>query len=369
MILLNFHITIVFLLTFTYCKPLNAQHPQYLKLNEYLLKYQDINEKGGWPLINKGKVLRAGDVDIRIYTIKKRLIVSGELNAICSLSDTFDLFLEGAVKLFQQNHHIPVNGIVDRLTLHELNIPVTVRTGQIIINMRRWKNCIIISDEPYIYINIGDQKFSLIAGDSTLLQMNVVVGRPTRKTPELNSSVSEIEFNPPWLIPPGIMKKDILPKIKQDPAFIIYNNIKVYLGSKRVDPETIDWDSVDPNDCSYTLIQSPGPKNPMGRIKFSFPNRHYVYMHDTPDTILLNQSIRAYSSGCIRLANAKGLVDYLLKRDKGWSTNVIDSLITSGQNIKIGIDKPVKVLVGYYTVWVNPDGDLQFVRDIYRKDN
>ncbi|OFY87739.1 MAG: hypothetical protein A3F72_02540 [Bacteroidetes bacterium RIFCSPLOWO2_12_FULL_35_15] len=145
--------------------------------------------------------------------------------------------------------------------------------------------------------------------------------------------------------------------------------MKVYIDSKKIDPNSIDWNSVDPYSFPYRIVQSPGQKNPMGKLKFSFPNRYYVYMHDTPDTALLNKSIRAFSSGCIRLANAKGLADYLLKQDKGWASNTVDSLIISGQNIKVDMDKPVKVMVGYYTAWVNDNGILQFTRDIYRKDN
>lgn len=367
-IMMNFITILFFLSSFFYWRAANAQNLQYVKLNEYLLKYEEMKKNSGWQTIRYNKNLSIGFVDKSVSNIKKRLIITGELNCTYNTNDTFDLSLLEAVKLFQENHGIPVNGVVDHLTLQEMNIPVTARIYQILINIRRWKEYIIMSSEPYIYINIATQKLYFISGDSTLLQMNVVVGRPSRKTPELNSIMSQVEFNPTWVIPPGIMKKDILPRIKQNPSFISHNSMKVYLGSLEIDSKRINWDSVSLDHSPYTIIQSPGPKNPMGRLKFLFPNKYFVYMHDTPDTVLLNRSIRTYSSGCIRLANAKGLVDHLLKMDKGWSSDMIDSLMTSRQNIKVRIDNPVKILVSYHTAWVNSNGELQFARDIYRKD-
>lgn len=366
-----FRITILYLLLNFSCwgAVFQTEHPQYLKLNEYFVKYQDIEKKGGWPQIKYSRTISLGAIESTIPIIKKRLIISGELNDSLALNDTFDLHLEKAVKLFQQNHNILANGIVDQLTLHEMNIPVTWRLHQIMINMKRWEDYIKINDEPFIFINVAEQKLYLKLHDSTILQMNVIVGRPSRKTPQLSSVVSQIEFNPAWIIPPGIMRKDILPKINRNPSFVTSNNMKVYMDSKKIDPNSIDWNSVDPDSFPYKIVQSPGQKNPMGKLKFYFPNRYYVYMHDTPDTALFNKPIRAFSSGCIRLANAKGLADYLLKEDKGWTSYTVDSLINSGQNITIALKKPIQVIIGYHTAFVNSNGDLQFIPDIYRKDN
>jgi murein L,D-transpeptidase YcbB/YkuD len=198
--------------------------------------------------------------------------------------------------------------------------------------------------------------------------MKVVIGRFYRKTPVFSADLTTLEFNPYWYIPPNIMRNDIFPKIRNDPSFIINNNIWVFEDGFRADPRLIDWQKVDENSNSYKFVQLPGINNPMGRVKFLFPNKYKVYMHDTPDKKLFESASPSFSSGCIRLSKAIELAKYLLKNDKNWGPELIDSLISKKKTVTITLSKPLKVYLQYFTVWVNEDGTLQFVPDIYKRD-
>jgi murein L,D-transpeptidase YcbB/YkuD len=349
--------------------PVN-ENAQFNLHKEYLKKYQEISDNGGWEIIKYGKSIYLGSTDWRIKKIKERLIISGDLaDTETFLNDSFDIALENAIKKFQTNHTLKPDGIIGVKTLHELNISVDDRIKQIKINMERWKNSSIGLENIYIIINVAAGKLELINQNISLLNMKVIVGRFDRKTPIFNSSLTTIDFNPYWNIPPGIIEKDIIPKIRKNPSFIYENNMNVYYNSKKINPEIIDWNIKASNKYSYKITQDPGPENPMGFVKFLFPNKYFVYLHDTPSKKLFDKSTITFSSGCIRLSGAIDLAKCILKIDRDWEPTIVDSLIKTGKNLKIDLITPVKIYISYFTTWVNTNGELQFAPDIYKKDN
>lgn len=341
---------------------------QYNKLNDYLNTYEVIKKNGGWPTIKTTQTLKIGMRDPVIKSIKKRLSITREFtDAVEHATDTFDIKLENAVITFQRNHNLKATGIVDKKTLRELNVGIDYRIHQIKMNLKRWKNLPGKFEEYYVFVNIAAGNLELIKNDSALLTMKVIIGRYYRQTPVFSSQITMIDFNPYWAIPPGIFEKDILPKLKADPAYLEDRDMFVTQNNNVVS-HPINWHTIDPANNPYTIIQNPGVKNPLGVIKFVFPNKYFVYMHDTPDKKLFERERFGFSSGCIRLSKAVELGEYILKRDQNWSRRKMDSLIAKEKNYKVTLLHPVKIYICYFTAWVNREGTLQFARDIYNRD-
>jgi len=342
---------------------------QVQKLREHLIRYEEIKKKGGWPFISEKRYLEVGMTDPTVKTLKRYLLLTGDLNTnSVRLNDTFDLALSKAVKEFQKKHSIMNTGVVAKKTLHELNIPVEKRIQQIQLNIERWKSMPDTFNDKYVMVNLPAASFELIYKDSLKLKMKVIIGKNDRKTPLLKSELTMIEFNPYWVVPPRVMEKDILPELIKDPDYIEEHEMRVYHNSKEIDPKKIKWNLVDPKNCPYQVIQDPGVKNPMGRVKFIFPNNHFVYMHDTPFKNLFNASSISFSSGCIRLSNAMRLAEILLEDDLGWEKSVTSSLADSESTIKVELREPIKIYLAYFTAWVNTDGNIHFAPDIYLLD-
>lgn len=348
-----------------------AWHPgekprQYDLLNSYLEAYKKIAEKGGWKKIGRTE-LKPGEADSCVRTLKARLYCTGEYTITPeAASDTFDAGLETAVKQFQQQHHLPATGIADEETMEALNIPVDQWIRQIELNMGRWRNMPDLCDSLYIFVNIAAGDLEFVENDSSLLSMKVIVGRSYRETPVFNAELSSVELNPYWVVPPGIMENDLIPQVKKMPSYIKDNDMYVLFQDKRADPDTIDWNTI--NSEEYKVIRNPGPENPMGTVKFVFPNTFFVYMHDTPSKELFDARTNTFSSGCIRLSKAEQLAAAVLNKDRGWTESKTDSLIRSGRNRIIPLKKNIKIYITYFTAWVNDKGQLEFAPDIYKRD-
>lgn len=341
---------------------------QLKALNEYLHVYDSIQDKGGWKRVDSGKKLVVDDVDQRVKQVKQRLSVTGEY-AARRLNDTFDLELLHALKIFQEKHGITACGELDAQTVLELNVPVEQRIKQINTNIDRWFRIPTDSLQQYILVNVAYCNLAVVESDSLFMNMKVIVGKITRKTPLLNSEIKTIKFNPHWIIPPGILRKDIFPEISKDPAYLSKQKIKVYKDGKELNIDTIRWTHVSADPRNYTFIQDPGLKNPLGKILFTFPNPYMVYMHDTPDRRLFNFYPRTFSSGCIRLENANDLASYLLKKHKSPQHLNLDSLVVTETVVKLEMSVPVNLLVTYFTAFIDSRNQLYFVKDFYKKDN
>ena len=341
---------------------------QTIKLNEYLLKYELIKQHGGWHYINSTRILKIGMRFPEIKQIKKRLLATGELGGLIeNVTDSFDIKLENAVMVFQKNHTLNPTGIIDKNTLRQLNVDIDYRIHQIKINIERWKNLSSDLEDYYILVNLPAGKLELIKNDTAIMQMKVIIGRFYRKTPVLETSITTIDLNPNWVIPPGIFKKDFLPKLKSNPNYLQEKDMYVTKNNKVIYHE-IHWEKIDPLNNPYTITQRPGPKNPLGVIKFIFPNKHFVYMHDTPDKYLFEKDKFTFSSGCIRLSKAIELGEYILQKDQNWTRNKLDSIISLNNRFTIKLVNPLKIYLCYFTAWVNEEGVLQFAEDIYKRD-
>ena len=345
-------------------------HIQYKRLKQFLQGYKEIREEGGWPTVNVKGILMDGVKDKQVEVLRSRLAITGELKTKYSNihASEFDNDVKKAVIKFQEDHGLPPTGIVDKRTLFELNIPVDYRILQIEKNMERWKKFRLNTEKDFILVNIADFSLEVVENDSLQMHMNVVVGKLYRKTPTFSEKMTQIEFNPKWHVPPTIFNEDVLPKIKADTSYLSKNNLKVYVNNKPADLSTVYWEEIEDNESGITLVRDAGAANPLGVVKFLFPNKYSVYMHDTPDKELFKKNKFAASSGCIRLEKATDLAHYIMERDRNWSTAKVDSFINSGETKRINLEKPIMVHIQYFTSWVDKKGGLQFRRDLYGRD-
>ena len=355
---------------------LNILKPQsdvYGAMKYHLERYRAISRSGGWPKVPKGYLMQKGSKGKRVAILRTRLMRSGDLVESEETDGTlFDDHLDEAVQRFQKRHGLLVDGMVGPETLAALNVPVEERIKKITFNMERLRWLPRDLGERYVFINIANFELNIVEGEQILSTMRVVVGREARPTPIFSGRMTYMEFNPYWYIPGKIAREDILPKIWDDPKYLSKENIRVFKTWKEpaleIDPETIDWALITRSNFPFKLRQEPGSSNALGRIKFVFPNKFSVYLHDTPARALFNKTKRSSSSGCIRVENPIELAEYLLKGKPKWDRDKILTTINMGKRRIMPIPDPIKVHVLYLTAWVEQNGTLNFRDDIYGKD-
>ncbi|MFZ7111576.1 MAG: L,D-transpeptidase family protein [Desulfatiglandales bacterium] len=352
---------------------LSPQHDVYMGLKEALLQYRGIKEMGGWSEISPGPKMETGDQGLRVSALRSRLIVSGDREkSLDEDNAVFDEELERAVRKFQERHGLTVDGVVGPATLRAINVPADERIHQIISNMERWRWLPQTLGPRYVLVNIANFELTIVENGLKVMTMPVVVGRDYRHTPVFTGEMTYIELNPYWHIPRKIAREDILPKVKKDPAYLAGQGIRVFESwdddAEEIAPEAIDWSRVDPHNLTFKFRQDPGPTNGLGRVKFMFPNKYEVYLHDTPEKALFKKVRRNFSSGCIRVERPVDLLVYLLRDDPRWRQKDIIEVLERGETQIIKILKPIPVYLLYWTAWSDPDGRVHFREDIYGRD-
>ena len=351
-----------------YFAGLAPRSPQYRRLRQALSDYREIEKRGGWPLLPEGPLLRRGMHDGRVTVLRRRLAASKDLEGGDNRSLLFDAALESAIRRVQRRHGLTEDGIVGRRTRAALNVAVQYRLEQIRVNLerRRW-----MPDDPgghYIFVNMADFTLKVVEGERTVLTMKVVVGTPYRQTPLFSADMTYIDFNPFWNIPRRIAVEEIIPKARESADYLERQGIRV-LGSGVSQPSEIrhrdiDWGAAG-GAFPYRLRQDPGPLNPLGRVKFMFPNQFEVYLHDTPSRELFARDIRTFSHGCIRLEKPAALATHLLP---SLSMAEVEQIMGAEKRRVVRLAKPVPVHLTYLTAWVNKDGSVHFRRDVYDRD-
>jgi murein L,D-transpeptidase YcbB/YkuD len=317
--------------------------------------------------------MELGDKGERVILLGARLAAEGyELHGSTADAGRFDQPLDRAVRLFQERHGLEVDGIVGRNTLAELNVSAADRASQIMVNMERWRWLPRELGERHLVVNIANFEMQVFEAGDRVMQMRAIVGRRYRRTPVFSDVMTYLVINPYWNVPNSIAVKDKLPILKQDPGYLRQNNIRVLAGwgaeAEEIDGDSIAWEDFSEEDFPYRLRQDPGPANALGRIKFMFPNKFNVYLHDTPARELFNQTVRTFSSGCIRIEQPLELAEYLLRADPAWSRPAILAAIDRGVEQTVRLPEPIRVYLLYCTAWVDVDGSVQFRRDIYERD-
>ena len=367
----------------SYLRSFQPDQPQFEALRQKLIEL-----RGGSTTaedivkIPDGPVLKKGVENEQVALLRKRLDVASNAADGAQVNENlFDDSVDQAVKQFQGAHGAAPDGLVGAGTRrmlnqqhHEAANPAKART--ILVNMERWRW--LPHDLGPFYVNVNVPEFMLrVSKDGKVIHTaRVVVGKPEKQTPIFSQDMQEIVFNPYWNVPNSIKTEEIRPFVTEgggwfggggwNTAVLERHNLKVNYGGKEVDPSTLDWNRVDIR--SLNIYQPPGPDNVLGVVKFVFPNKHDVYMHDTPQRFLFAKPVRAESHGCMRVQNPDQLAEVLLKQDQGWSVGRVEAAIQNGYDQHIALLQKIPVYVTYFTNWVNEDGSISSFNDIYGHD-
>ncbi len=333
-----------------------------------IVHYRHIVAAGGWPQVRGGVTLRPGDSSAEIVAIRKHLVMEGDLPPSSNLSPRFDDAFRDGLARFQIRNGLPVTGFVDSRTLKALNVPATERLHQLEANLPRVRELMKINKEPrYVAVNVPAYTAQAVQQGQLALDSAVVVGKPSRATPEISAKIVEVNFYPTWSVPDSVARKDLIPAIRKDPSYFYEQNFSVMpaWGAPPLNPAEVDWAS--PQVASYKFRQDPGPQNALGLVRINMPNKHAVYMHDTPLKRLFGQSARAFSSGCVRVEGVFELSAWLLS-DQGWTLAEVEAQAASGQKKDVKLKRAVPVHFVYLTAFANSRGIAQFRPDIYGRD-
>lgn len=354
---------------------LQPEHPGFVWLKAALAHYRTLDALGIWPRLALGANLEPGMVDRRVGTVRRQLGLTGDLSAVAAADQSlrYDGVLAAAVRRFQRRHGLEDDAIVGAATRAALNVTPAERARQIELNLERWRWLPPTLGDRYIVVNVADYRLMLVEQGHVVLESPVIVGQDYRQTPVFSAELSYLVVNPWWEVPERIAVEDKLPLIQQDPDYLAAQGFVVLQGWGRrarvIQPESVNWRELGPRHFPYRLRQRPGPRNALGRIKFMFPNRFSVYLHDTPQRALFRETQRNFSSGCIRVARPWELAAALLRREPSWETGArLQQLLDKGREHKVPLSNSVPTHMLYWTAWADADGVIQFREDIYGRD-
>ncbi len=340
---------------------------RYARMRDHLATLRSIAANGGWVVLPKGPVLKPGMGGEIVPLLAKRLVQSGDLKADTITDDQYGDTLVEAVKRYQRRLALDDDGIVGPGTLGTLNKTVQQRIREVELNMerRRWMQ----NDYGpyYVFVNLADQVLKLVRNEKTIHTALVQVGKPYHRTPVFTDEMEYLELNPYWNVPYSIATKEYLPKLLNNPGVLTRQNIEVLAGGKAISPFAIDWSQYSRAKFPFRLRQKPGKKNALGRIKFMFPNKYNIYIHDTPSKNNFSRASRYFSHGCIRVMNPLALAERILASE-GWTRSKIDRVVRSGKRTVKKLKGKIPVHVAYLTAWVNKDGSVHYRNDIYGRD-
>ncbi len=336
-------------------KPLSEYEPlnkQYRLLERFVAKYYIIQKKTSWENISDNIKYKKGDSSVVITAIKKRLAAFGDIQT----EDTtafFDIELTNALKKFQQRMGLKSNGKLDANTIESLNIPIENLIQKMRINMERarWMPY-DTAKEDRVVVNIPEFRLNVYDSGKYSFSMPVVVGTAAHGTVIFNDKIRYIVFSPYWNVPTDIIEKEVLPAMKRNSNYLARNNMEIVSYSNGI-PE---------------VRQKPGLNNSLGGVKFLFPNKYAIYLHDTPGKDAFESLNRPFSHGCIRVGDPKRLAAFLLRRTPVYTADSIEAFMTLPKEKWMDVKPTVQVIIKYFTAWVDPFGQLNFRKDIYGHD-
>jgi murein L,D-transpeptidase YcbB/YkuD len=316
-----------------------------------LKRYRDIEQKGGWKPIDIDpdvKNYKPNDSANAILQIRERLFVTGDIRQNNG-SSMYDPDLEAAVIKFKLRNGFKADTKILREHIVEMNVPVGERIKTIVVNMERcrWLSPDIFNAKEYIFVNIPAYEMKMVRDGKIVFESPVVVGDSSTKTVIFGGKMSYIVFSPYWNLPKSIIEKEVMPGIEKN--------------EKYLENHDMEWNN-------GQVRQKPGKNNSLGLVKFMFPNSNDIYFHDSPAKNAFKRENRAVSHGCVRVAKARELAMTILADDETWTPEKIDTAMNSGKQSICTLKSKIPVHIGYFTAWVDDQGELNFYKDIYERD-
>ncbi|NOR54845.1 MAG: L,D-transpeptidase family protein [Sulfurovum sp.] len=353
---------------YSYLNSLLPMQTRYRKLVKLLKDYKVMNKFPKIPY--KNAVLKRGDSASRIREVKKRLQISGDYPKSRKVTKKFDAALEKAIRTYQKRYLLKVTGTIDKTVTYYLNQPASKNIQAIITNLDKTKLYGKSFEEEHIEINIPDFNLRYYRKEVMLDKMGLVVGRIDRPTPLFSDKIDYMVLNPTWTVTDNLIKRDLIPVLEKDPDYLVNHDMHVFRGNKEVN---VTYDMLaqyihSDEKVPYRFVQYPGESNALGRVKFMFPNKYAVYLHDTDNKSLLERRYKLYSSGCMRVNRPFDLLDTLLKHAKGkYSPERIEKILAINKPKTIRMRRSIPVHMIYFTVY-EEEGLAYFKHDIYLYD-
>lgn len=348
-----------------------AMHPMYYKLKKKIPTLTLIQSAyDGAPIqaVLKKPIPLNGSSDV-LPEIWHKLYLLKDL-AVDDTSKVYSPDKLKAVVNFRKRHGMKPDTAIGNDLIKELNVPIKERIKTIYVNMERLRWLPAEMFPEYLLVNIPEYKVHAFRKDSLLWSMRVVVGATNTKTVIFQDELSQVVFSPYWYPPRSILRKEIFPGLKRNPSgYLAKHDMQIVDANRNpISSGSIDWSSYNASNFPYTVRQKPGLKNALGKVKFLFPNEHSIYMHDTPSKKYFDATDRAFSHGCIRVAEPQRLAEYVLKANPEWTPEKIKAAMENGKEQYVKIKEPIPVLIGYWTSWVDGIDNLNFRQDIYKND-
>lgn len=337
---------------------MRPDHPIYQGMRYALAELRRVQRAGGWDALDAGPALRIDSVDPRVPLLRRRLELEGYMDA-----GLFD-----AVRAFQHRHGLNEDGVVGPATLAALNVPVQARIDQVRVNLERARWIVPGLPDSYLVVNTAGARVYLIRSGATVFESRAVVGALSTRTPVFHAVLSHVVLNPTWTVPRSI-DGEVLTAIRQDGKYLERNGFRVVdRAGVRIDARRVNFSLYTGATFPYVFVQGPGAANPLGRIKFVFPNRYNVYLHDTPARSLFGREQRTFSHGCIRVEDPVRLGSLVLQWQGRWTPEAITAAIAAGTTVTIPVSAPLPVLILYWTAATDLHGELHYYSDVYGRD-
>lgn len=346
---------------------LAPQSPEYARLLAAKLRLEALVAAGGWGPVVQADRLDPGNSGPAVIALRDRLVAQGFLNP--TYTDRYDAEITAAVRAFQAANGLSEDGIAGQGTLGALNTPAETRLQQVIVAMERERWLGDARGPRHIWVNIADYSSRIYDHDVETFRTRSVVGAldADRQTPEFSDEMDYMVVNPSWHVPRSIVVNEYLPQLQANPAAV--GHIRVIDSRGRiVDRSTANFAQFTPASFPYSMVQPPSNSNALGLVKFMFPNPWNIYLHDTPSKDLFGRETRAFSHGCIRLADPFDFAYALLSRQTDDPRGVFHRALDSGTETRISLEQPVPVHLDYRTAFTTPEGGLEFRRDVYDRD-
>ncbi len=365
-----------------YLRDLHPKHPQFERLRQALLAARGVRSENAPPSVKipEGSPIKPGQEHAHVALVRQRLAAA---QAATGKDSLYDQILVDAVKAYQRQRGLEPTGLINAATRTALNGTAQPAAGgnvqRLIVNMERWRWMPVDLSDFYVWDSVPEQMTMVFDKGKQVLAEKIVVGKPGSPTPIFTADMLFVIFHPSWGVPPGMKTHELLPQLKgtgggwffssgpSASSVLKGHDLIVSQNGRPVDPDQVNWGSVDIR--SFEFTQPPGPKNLLGIVKFRFPNKHDVYMHDTPERHLFGGGMgaRVFSHGCMRVQNPVRLAEVLLAHDKGLDKDKVAEYVRRGGEIKL--TTPIPVHITYFTAWVDDDGKLQLRPDVYGMDS
>jgi murein L,D-transpeptidase YcbB/YkuD len=345
-------------------------HYMYALMKVHLKNLRSQAEEGGWPQVRSGETLKKDMDDPRILEIREFLLATGDLKSMeTDQESVFDQELENAVKKFQTRHGLSADGAIGKGTIEQMQVPIEKRIEQIKLNLERLRWIFHYPDEDFLLVNIAGFHVRRFTNRQEVFNSRVIVGKYHHESPVFKGEMQYIVMNPTWTLPYSIATNETLPKLKKDPGYLAAKHMEVMDRSGNIlNPSTIDWSQYSRGNFPFTIRQKAGPWNALGEVKFIFPNKYSVYLHDTPSRGLFERQDRAFSHGCIRTEDKWGLLMSLMDDPEVWNMEKINEILESGETTKIDLPKPINIYLVYLTAVADKENNLYFFKDVYKRD-